>query len=114
MAAKTTRLAALSFALRVALESPGHQPTGWQCLECREALDVHQPDAGNPGRLLATCPECGDWYILDDLDDDGSRCLMIRLPAPMDVERALEEAAGPAESGDWPRIFGVGSKAVNA
>jgi hypothetical protein len=108
MAANPTGLASLSFALRVALEPPGHQPGAWQCLECREALDAHQPDESNPGRLLATCPECGDWYILDELDE-GSRCLMIRLPAPSDIERTLEEASGSADSGDWPRIFGLGA-----
>ena len=36
------------------------------CSCCGERLDLHQPDAERPDRLLGTCAECGAWFLIDD------------------------------------------------
>jgi hypothetical protein len=36
-----------------------------RCPGCRSFLVVHLPDPLQPERLLATCPECKSWYLLD-------------------------------------------------
>ena len=35
------------------------------CLSCQKPLDIHQPDAGLPERMLATCPVCRAWHLID-------------------------------------------------
>ena len=39
--------------------------TTFQCLECRRPLDIHQPNAELPDRMLATCDECKCWHLID-------------------------------------------------
>lgn len=35
------------------------------CLACDHYLDLNQPDASHPDRLVGTCGRCGRWYIID-------------------------------------------------
>ena len=35
------------------------------CGHCQEPLDRHQPDDDQPDRLLGTCSQCGEWYLMD-------------------------------------------------
>jgi hypothetical protein len=35
------------------------------CAGCGGDLELHQPDADRPDRLLGTCPECGAWFLVD-------------------------------------------------
>jgi hypothetical protein len=37
---------------------------GGCCLACDEYLDLHQPDAGSPDRMVGICDRCGRWYLI--------------------------------------------------
>ena len=60
--------------------------TGPKCPRCNEPLNLHQPDEGSPGQLLATCDHCLGWYSLHELRDGASEFLMIELPTKQMVE----------------------------
>jgi len=45
------------------------------CSRCHSVLERHQPDAGQPDRLIGTCDDCGAWYLLDLVNS-----VMIALP----------------------------------
>ena len=75
---------------RVAAD-PDH-PFGERCLNCQCPLVIHQPDVDLPFRLLGTCPECQDWFLVET-----SHGLVIRLPRP-DVLRELVNKSRPGES----------------
>jgi hypothetical protein len=49
------------------------------CLNCSKTLDVHQPDADLPYRMLATCPECKRWHLVD-CDPEAPRARITLLP----------------------------------
>ena len=34
------------------------------CPSCTEPLSLSQPDPDDPDRLVATCPACGEWFLL--------------------------------------------------
>jgi hypothetical protein len=51
------------------------------CDTCGAPLDVHQPDADLPDRLLGTCQGCKAWWLLD-----GEAGLMARLPDSLRVQ----------------------------
>ena len=53
-----------------------------QCANCHDSLVVHQPDEAYPDRLLATCLECGAWFLIY-----ADKSVMVRLPD----ERALRK-----------------------
>ncbi|HEY2157860.1 MAG TPA: hypothetical protein VGH33_19685, partial [Isosphaeraceae bacterium] len=38
------------------------------CRSCDAPLDVSQPDPNLPDRLLATCPDCLTWYLVETSD----------------------------------------------
>src|SRR5437867_1737590 len=44
--------------------SPEHDPLK-QCPVCDHELELHQPDADLPHRILALCDNCGGWFLLD-------------------------------------------------
>jgi hypothetical protein len=35
-----------------------------ECVDCRGPLELHQPDAQSPDRLLGICTGCGRWYVM--------------------------------------------------
>jgi hypothetical protein len=49
------------------------------CPDCNSELDLAQPAADDPDHLLATCEDCGAWYILAWLAGDEFG-VMARLP----------------------------------
>lgn len=49
------------------------------CLNCRGPLDVHQPDADLPDRMLGTCHSCKTWHMID-FDPDGTSAVVVMLP----------------------------------
>ena len=55
--------------------------TSLQCLSCGKTLDVHQPDADLPYRMLATCEACKGWHVVD-CDREGMHALLMLLPEP--------------------------------
>lgn len=57
---------------------------------CGHPLELHQPDSGNPDRLLGTCPNCGTWYILDEIGDNR-RTVRTRVPGASEVRAALTD-----------------------
>lgn len=50
-----------------------------RCLSCRRMMDLHQPDAGFPERMLWTCNHCGTWYLMD-LAPDKPEAVLVSLP----------------------------------
>ncbi len=58
------------------------------CLACEGSLDLHQPDAGSPDRLVGVCVNCGGWYLLDSIED-SHEAVMVRLPDSKSVLEAL-------------------------
>ena len=53
--------------------------TSLLCLACRRPLDVHQPDAALPDRMLATCAYCKGWHVVERVPD-GVTAVMALLP----------------------------------
>ncbi len=39
--------------------------SGPTCHGCSETLDIEQPSAERPDRLLGVCPSCGAWEIIE-------------------------------------------------
>jgi hypothetical protein len=50
-----------------------------RCLNCSQRIEVHQPDAGFPERMLGTCERCRYWYLMD-LVPDANEAVMVLLP----------------------------------
>jgi hypothetical protein len=72
------------------VSEPAGESIGGRCRHCQEELELHQPDAANPDRLLGTCGSCGRWYMLERLGD--SRSVLARLPDRVELNQALEAA----------------------
>ena len=49
------------------------------CPGCAGCLDVHQPDARVPERLLGVCTGCGRWFAIE-LGSAGDESAMLHLP----------------------------------
>ena len=47
------------------LTSPPDDLAATRCPHCESDPDLFQPDVEQPGRLLAVCPDCHLWLILD-------------------------------------------------
>ena len=39
--------------------------TALRCPACAVSMELHQPDAGYPDRMLWTCEHCGTWFLMD-------------------------------------------------
>jgi hypothetical protein len=37
----------------------------FQCPDCDSHLELHQPEAGFPDRMLGTCHQCHRWFVAD-------------------------------------------------
>ena len=60
------------------------------CLNCQKRLDVHQPDADLPYRMLATCEACKSWHVVH-CDPIEPRALITLLPEPfLNGEKAFD------------------------
>jgi hypothetical protein len=50
-----------------------------RCPACSESMELHQPDAGFPERMLWTCERCGTWFLMD-LSPDKPEAVLVCLP----------------------------------
>ena len=50
-----------------------------QCPDCKEALDMHQPDERSPERLLGTCQGCSAWFLIDMMPEEAT-WMVVTLP----------------------------------
>lgn len=64
------------------------------CQNCHEPLDIHQPDPDLPERMLATCPACRDWYLVDYLVNETD-VIVLSLP---DIAVFRDPRVGTASS----------------
>jgi hypothetical protein len=58
---------------------PSLSKSGARCPDCKGALDLHQPDEGNPERLLGVCQRCSGWFLMDQRPGQRS-WMMVHLP----------------------------------
>ena len=74
--------------------SPCPADSEWVCcINCKEHLDLTQPDSDEPDRFVGTCGGCGRWYLLDR--HHGSRNgVMVLLPEHGELLRAHAVKAG--------------------
>jgi len=77
--------------IMVRLPSTSGGLSGLSCPHCDHPLELHQPDAAVPDRILGTCDGCKGWYLLDLLPT-GTGAVMARLPEPADSLRAAGHA----------------------
>ena len=58
------------------------------CTHCDSPVEIHQPDADLPYRMLGTCDHCHAWYLLTT-DSGEDRALVIELPdsSQLDLDR---------------------------
>jgi hypothetical protein len=61
------------------------------CLNCGSALELSQPDADSPERLLgichSCCSQCGSWHVISA--DDESEVVMVLLPERAIIREAI-------------------------
>ncbi len=68
------------------------------CLNCRNTLDVHQPDGDLPDRMLATCPGCRAWHLIECGPGPGALIVLLPDCAPFHKAAGLgspRESASP-------------------
>jgi hypothetical protein len=63
------------------------------CRSCDAPLDVSQPDPNLPDRLLATCPDCLAWYLVETTGDQGMAWVaslesLVGMTRPRDLRQA--------------------------
>ena len=63
------------------------------CLVCDAYLELYQPDADAPDRLVGICERCSRWYLIDIVPgtDDA---VMILLPKGGYFQDALADGLG--------------------
>ena len=79
---------------------------GLRALACPisgETLALHQPDEASPDRLVATCPGCQGWFLID-----LTEAIMIRLPDRRAVRDARSASTG-GRKGDVPNDIQLGT-----
>ena len=69
------------------------------CPICGETLSFYQPDEASPDRLIATCPGCQGWHLVD-----LTEAIMIRLPDRRAVRDAWSASIGSPESDPARRV----------
>ena len=68
---------------------PSHGLGSWNCPDCREPLDTHQPSTHDASRLLGICESCGGWYILEVSEDDIP-LVAVAIPDAREILGAIE------------------------
>jgi hypothetical protein len=71
--------------VRAAADGPG------ACPACGVTRELHQPDHGDPDRLLACCGRCGAWALIVRLPDDTA-AVEVPLPDGAALASALRSA----------------------
>jgi hypothetical protein len=61
---------------------------GGRCVGCDIYLDLHQPDAGLPERLVGICESCRRWYVIDMIPETDE-AVMVLLPEGEALVNAL-------------------------
>jgi hypothetical protein len=77
--------------MRVVSTSP-HAVDRGRCLACEGCLDLQQPDAEDPDRLLGICEVCRLWYVID-LVPGTDDAVMLQLPRGDYVRDEMAERA---------------------
>ena len=73
-------LVRISVAVSIKLISLDVDEIGVQaCSACSGLMELHQPDAVFPERMLWTCPYCATWFLMD-IDPNGSEAVLVCLP----------------------------------
>jgi hypothetical protein len=57
------------------------------CLACDGSLDLHQPDADSPDRMVGVCMKCARWYLLDSIPGT-EEVLLVLLPDGEALQKA--------------------------
>ena len=78
------------------------------CRTCGLALALHQPDEKAPELLLATCGECGTWYLLV-VSREGTEALLFNLPV---VELIRSTLAAEEEKSQGAKAKAMREKAA--
>lgn len=63
---------------------------GTECPVCDGHMEIHQPDARRPDRLLGTCEDCSIWCLID-LATDTTMILFDAAPTTLSLVRAEED-----------------------
>src|SRR4051794_16281429 len=71
-------------------------PVKIPCPVCGEPLDIHQPDAGLPDRMLCTCENCKGWALVE-CSPGGASALVVLLP-DLHVSRRRGRGGGGTSS----------------
>jgi hypothetical protein len=76
--------------LSLPMASPTSPPgTNWMelvdCPGCGGRMELHQPDARCPDRLLGVCEDCHRWSILEDAEGRGEVALVM-LPESLTAD----------------------------
>lgn len=64
----------------------GLTPTA--CLRCGGSLEIHQPDASMPERMLATCESCKAWHLIE-CEPEIDPMVVVLLPGGEALRKAL-------------------------
>lgn len=71
------------------------------CPHCGTDLDLHQPDLHDLDRMIAICPECRLWFLLDELSGLGlssASVLAMELPRLRAVANSKQKSAAESSS----------------
>lgn len=66
-----------------------HELSGFLCLRCESNLDIDQPEAEVPDRLLGVCGDCGSWYLIDIDPENESDVVVMRIPDAQELRDAI-------------------------
>jgi len=81
------RVVAVSLRLQAVPNPPdGLTPTA--CLHCGASLEIHQPDASMPERMLATCESCKAWHLIE-CGPEIDPTVVVLLPGGAALREAL-------------------------
>jgi hypothetical protein len=69
-----------------------HELSGFLCLRCESNLDINQPEAEVPERLLGVCGDCGSWYLIEIDPENESDIIVARIPDAQELRKAIESA----------------------
>jgi hypothetical protein len=78
-----------SYRILVPVLAEDGEAAGIACPDCGGLMELHQPDAEIPDRLLGTCVACRRWVAIEFGAVGGT--LMVALPSPA----AWVEAGSP-------------------
>ncbi len=72
--------------------------SGYLCLRCESNLDINQPEAEVPDRLLGVCSDCGSWYLIDIDPETESDIVVMRIPDAQELRDAISSTKSKAKT----------------